>query len=134
MVLEKIPESPLDSKEIRPVNLNGKLTLNTHWKDWCWSWNSIILVIWCEQPTQERSLMLLKIEGRSRGCQRMRWLDGITNTMDLKLGQTLGDGEGQRGLVCCSPWGCKNRTWLGDWTTIAIHGIYILSRVISAIQ
>ena len=35
-----------------------------------------------------------------------------------ELGQTLGDGEKQRGLVCCSPWG-HSQTWLGDWTTTA---------------
>ena len=37
----------------------------------------------------------------------MRWLDGITYDNGHELGQTLGDGEGQRGLVCCSPWSCK---------------------------
>ena len=36
----------------------------------------------------------------------MRWLDGITDSMDHEPGQTLGDGEGQSGLVCCIPWGC----------------------------
>ena len=47
----------------------------------------------------EKSLMLGKIEGRRRrGCQRMRWLDGITNAMNMNLGQILGDGEGQGGL------------------------------------
>ena len=56
----------------------------------------------------EKSLMLGKIEGRRRrGHQRMRWLDGITNAMNVNLGQILGDGEGQGGLVCCGPWGCK---------------------------
>ena len=56
----------------------------------------------------EKSLMLGKIEGgRRRGCQRMRRLDGITNAMDMNLGKTLGDGEGQRGLACCSPWDLK---------------------------
>ena len=36
----------------------------------------------------------------------MRWLDGITDAMDVKLGETA-DGEGQGGLACCSPWGRK---------------------------
>ena len=37
----------------------------------------------------------------------MRWLDGITGSMDMSFEQTPGDGEGQRSLVCCSPWGHK---------------------------
>ena len=37
----------------------------------------------------------------------MRLLDGITDAMKRELGQTLGDGKGQGGLACCSPWGCK---------------------------
>ena len=41
---------------------------------------------------------------RRRGRQRMRRLDGITDSMDMGLSE-LGDGQG--GLVCCSPWGCK---------------------------
>ena len=36
----------------------------------------------------------------------MRWLDGITDAMDMKLGETA-DSDGQGGLVCCSPWGRK---------------------------
>ena len=43
----------------------------------------------------ERSLMLGKIEGRRRGHLRMRRLDGISNAMDMNLGQTSGDGEGR---------------------------------------
>ena len=54
----------------------------------------------------EKSLMLGKIESRRRGCQRIRWLDGITAAMNMNLGK-LGDGKGQGGMVCCSPWGCK---------------------------
>ena len=37
----------------------------------------------------------------------MRWLDGITYLMDVEFEQTPGDGEGQRSLACCSPWGHK---------------------------
>ena len=50
----------------------------------------------------EKTLILEKIDGgRRRGRQRMRWLNGITESMDMSL------GDGQGGLACCSPWGRK---------------------------
>ena len=61
----------------------------------------------------EKTPKLEKTEGRRRGWQRMRWLDGITGWMDMSE-QTLGDGEGQGSLVCCSPWG---QTGLSKWET-----------------
>ena len=53
---------------------------------WCRSWSSSILVIWCN--SLEKSLMLGSIEGRRRRvCQRLRWLDGITNARNMNLGK-----------------------------------------------
>ena len=55
----------------------------------------------------EKALMPGKIEGRRRrGQQRVRWLDGITDSMDTSE-QAPGVGDGQGSLVCCSPCGCK---------------------------
>ena len=62
--------------------------------------------------------MLGKIEGgRRKGQQRMRWLDGITDSMDMSL-STPGVGDGQGSLVCCSPWGRKesDMTERLNWT------------------
>ena len=53
------------------------------------------------------TLMLGKVEGRRRGQERIRWLDGMTGSMDMSLSKALGVGDGQGRLVCYSPWGCK---------------------------
>ena len=64
----------------------------------------------------EKTLMVGKIEGRRRGWQRMRWLNGITDLMDMNLSK-LGICDGQGSLGCCSPWGPKE-TRLCDWTEL----------------
>ena len=86
MVLEKILESPLDCKEIEPVNPKGIILE--------YSLERLMLKLelqifgYLTQRTDslEKTLMLGKIEGRRRmGQQRMGWLDGITDSMDMSL-------------------------------------------------
>ena len=61
----------------------------------------------------EKILRLGKIKGEEKGQQRIRWLDGNMDSNGHKFEQTLGDSEGQGGLVCCSPWGHK-QTQMSD--------------------
>ena len=52
--------------------------------------------------------------GKRTGRHRMRWLDGITDSMDMFVWPP-GVGDEQGGLACCSPWGAKSRTRLSNW-------------------
>ena len=104
VVLEKTLESPLDSKEVIPVSPKGN-------KLWIFIGRTVAEA---EAPILGphdsksqligKTLMLGKMEGRKRrGQQRMRWLDDITDSMDV----SLRDGDEQGSLACCSPWGLK---------------------------
>ena len=63
----------------------------------------------------EKTLMLGQTEDkRRRGQQRVRWLGGITDSVDMSLSKLPGVVDGQGSLACCSPWGCKESTTTGQ--------------------
>ena len=84
MVLENTLESPLACKEIQPVNPQGNQSCIFIGRTDAEAEKSISLATRCQEHSLKKTLMLGKIEGRRRrGQQRMRWLDDITDLMDM---------------------------------------------------
>ena len=118
VVLEKTLESPLDSKDIKPVNHKKKWTLNIHWKDWCWSWSSNTLATWCKELTHWKGPWCwerLRTGGEGHTKDEIIGWHNWLNENEFE--QTPGDSERQGGLACCSPWGPKEVDTLSDWIT-----------------
>ena len=125
VVLEKTPESPLDSKEIKPVKLKGdQLWIFTGRTDA----KNEAPVFWSSDANRwliGKVLDAGKDWGqRRRGCEGMRWLDDITYAMNTNLGQ-LQDVVRHREAWCAAVRGvAENGTWLGKWTA-TINQLYV---------
>ena len=112
VVLGRLLRVPWTARRSSHSILN-EINLTIHWKDWCWSFNT--LTTWCEEPTHwKRSSCWERLKAKGEGNDR-----GWDHQLDgPEFKQTLGESGGQRSLECCSLW-CLKRHNLGNEKQLA---------------
>ena len=120
VVLKKTLESPLARKEIKPVNLKGA-------QPWIFTRRTNAEAeapVFCSSYVNRQLIKKVPDAGkdwgqRRRGHQRMRWLDGITDAMNMNLDKRWGMVRDREAWHAAIHGVTKSRTWLGKWTTTA---------------